>query len=373
MKKDDKRGFYSFRERGARYGSFALELVPGGRCQLKCRNCYKRGTASARENSDMPDDFVFDSVCQAKECGFAEVVIIGGEPTLHDSLPKIMEFILGLGLTPILVTNGIKLADSEYAKRVALKGATLVLHAPLPPEVQVRHVGRDDYSQLLLRAYENALGKEGVTIVGEITILAEFLPHIGSVYQWCHDYGVIPFIEASRRDDQGNCYSGNLTPEEIEKAFGLLRKLDPNPDGPLVPPAYRQPCTMAITGLHVKNLGGGDFGGVYSCCAQHIRHGDLQQQSLAEIMRQPSVDIFMRQDEWIAGPCKDCQHYAICRGGCRGEAFLTYGCPRASYPCWHIPLEIRHNPSVMTPQTCDSCPLRHNPLCRLKQSSIVSA
>lgn len=367
MDKDNQGGFYSFRERGDGYGSFALELVPGSKCQLRCHNCYKRKTALGLKNSDMSDDFVFNAISQAKECGFAEIVFIGGEPTLHNSLPGFMEFALETGLTPIVATNGIKLSNSSYAEKVALKGATLVLHAPLPKEAQNRHAGHNGYSELLLKAYDNVLDREGVTVVGEVTILDEFLPHIASVYQWCLDHEVIPFVEASRRDDNGNCYSGNSLPEEIEKAFGLLKELDPNPSGPLVPPAYRQPCTMSITGLHVKNFGGGDFGGVYSCCAQHIRHGDLHEQSLAEIMEQPSIKIFKHQDDWIAGPCKDCQHYAICRGGCRGEAFLTYGCPRASYPCWHIPLAIRNNPSAMMPQDCDDCPLKDNPSCRLKQ------
>lgn len=365
MDKARSGGFYSFREHGSQYGSFALELVPGAKCQLRCRNCYKREIASKLKNSDMPDDFVFDAIRQAKECGFAEIVFIGGEPTLHNSLPEFMKSTLRAGLTPILVTNGVKLSDFDYAEKVALKGATLVLHAPLLKEAQNKHAGHDGYSELLLKAYDNVLDREGVTVVGEVTILDEFLLHLVSAYRWCVEHGVIPFFEASRRDDKGNRYLGDLSPEQIKRAFELLRQFDSNSSGPLTPPAYKQPCTMSITGLHVKNFGGGDFGGVYSCCAQHIRHGNLREQPLQEIMEQPSLEIFRHQDDWIAGPCKNCRHYGICRGGCRGEAFLTYGCPRASYPCWHIPLEVRNDSSAMMPQTCDGCPLQNNPSCSL--------
>ncbi len=366
MNKDDRRSFYSFREQGTQYGSFALELVSGRKCQLRCKNCYKVKNASGLGNSDMPDNFVFDAIRQARECGFAEIVIIGGEPTLHNSLPRFMEFVLEAELTPILVTNGIKLSDSDYAKKVALPGATLVLHAPLPSEVQDRHVGRGGYSHLLLQAYSNVLGKAGVTVVGEVTIIDEFISYLPWVYQWCLDHKVIPFIEISRRNDEGSRYPSSTLPEDVKELFNRIRRIDPNPSGPLVPPAYGQPCTMSITGLHVKNFGHGDFSGVYSCCAQHIRHGDLLEEPLAEIMEKPSVKFFMLQDEWIVGPCKSCQHYSVCRGGCRGEAFLTYGCPRASYPCWHIPFELRNNPSAMRPQSCDNCPLQGNSSCRLK-------
>ncbi len=360
------KGFYSFREKGSQRGSFALELVPGSSCQLKCKNCYKRNGVPKLKKSNMPDEFVFEAIRQARDCDFAEIVFIGGEPTLHGSLPKFMKFVLEVGLTPILVTNGIKLASMEYANKMVLEGSTLVLHAPLPPDVQNNHVGQNGYNQLLLQAYKNILGRKGVTVVGEITILDEFILHLGSTYQWCLNNSVIPFIEISRRSDSGNHYLGDASPENNRKIFELLKKIDPCPPEVLIPPAYGQPCTMSITGLHVKNFGNGDFDGVYSCCAQHIRHGNLDEQPLAIIMQKPSVEIFMFQDEWIVGPCRDCQHYPICRGGCRGEAFLTFGCPRASFSCWYIPGEIRNNPSIMAPSTCDNCPLQDNSSCRLK-------
>ncbi len=365
MKTNEQQSFYSFREHGTRYGSFGLEIVPGKKCQLQCRNCYKHNGAASTADTDMPPEFVYSAIRQAKECGFAEIVLIGGEPTLHESLPGFIEFILAEGLKPILVTNGIKLADPEYARSVALEGTTLVLHAPLPREVQDQHSGHDGYAEKLVAAYGNVLDKKGVTIVGEITIIAEFLPCIVSAYRWCLANGVVPFIEISRPDDNGDRYSGSVSPETIMAVYQQLRKTDPAPSGPLVPPAYGLQCTMSITGLHVKNFGHGDFGGVYSCCAQHIRHGDLRVQPLAEIMASPSLEVFVNQDRWIVGPCRDCEHYPVCRGGCRGEAFLTFGCPRASYPCWLIPPEIRNNPLAMAPETCANCPLQNNPACRL--------
>jgi radical SAM protein with 4Fe4S-binding SPASM domain len=139
----------------------------------------------------------------------------------------------------------------------------------------------------------------------------------------------------------------------------------PNPNThPIIPPAFGQPCTMAITGVHIKNFGNGDFGGVYSCCAQQVRHGDLRRQTLAKVLAVHSLEVFKNQDEWIFGPCRECQHYSICRGGCRGEAYLAFGCPRASSPaCWHISSEVRDDPRVMAPSTCAGCPLEGNPAC----------
>jgi len=77
---------------------------------------------------------------------------------------------------------------------------------------------------------------------------------------------------------------------------------------------------MSITGLHVKNFGGGNYGGVYSCCAQSICHGDLKQKSLEEILTDPAMAVFKDQDYWIAEPCRSCEFYPVCRGGCRLRA-----------------------------------------------------
>lgn len=358
-------GFYGFREKGAtRYQSFALELVPGFKCQLRCRNCYKHDGGNTSDGGDMPSAFVKNTLTQAKECGFAEAVFIGGEPTLHPDLPELMSFASKIGLTPILCTNGIKLANANYAARVAVPGSVLVLHAPLPNNVQDSHVDHRGYQALLGQAYDNVIDREQVTIVAETVVIESFFDHIPELYRWCLDKGITPFIEINRRYDKGHAYSGTVEPKRVEELFKKLVSLTSAPPGVLVPPAFGQPCTMAITGLHIKNLGGGDYSGVYSCCAQNVKHGDLLHQSLADVLADKGLAVFKQQDEWIYGPCRSCQYYAICRGGCRGEASLAFGCPRASCPvCWHIPAEIRNDPSVMAPPNCAGRPLEGNPAC----------
>ncbi len=364
---NNETGFYGFREKGAtKYQSFALELVPGFKCQLRCLNCFKRNErngVSAR-GGDMPPDFVKDALSQAKGCGFAEAVFIGGEPTLHPDLPEFMAFASGIGLTPILCTNGIKLADANYAARVAVPGSVLVLHAPLPNGVQDKHVDYNGYRALLEKAYDNVIALKQVTIVAEVVVIRAFKDHILELYRWCLGRGITPFIEINRRYDDGRVYAETEEPEGVKILFDQLADMAPAPPSALVPPAFGQPCTMSITGLHVKNFGDGNYAGVYSCCAQKVKHGDLLRHSLAEVLRDKSLAVFKNQDEWIYGPCRSCRYYGFCRGGCRGEASLAFGCPRASCPvCWHIPVAIRNDPSVMTPLTCAGCPLEGNPAC----------
>jgi len=363
MKKEDAR-YFGFRERGKcrNFQSFALEIVPGWTCQLRCANCYK-GKKSALDNGRMPKEFVMNALAQAKGCDFGETVFIGGEPTLHPALPGLVVESLRLGMTPIVVTNGIKMADRAYVDEIALNGVTLVLHAPFQRATQDSHAGLAGYHDKLMQAYDNVLGRDGVTVVAEMLLTTTFLPQIPDVYRWCRDRGVNPYIEMVRRNDDGVRTDGTPDNEEVHRLFQSLAWID-NVDVPLTPPMFAQPCTMAITGVHVKNFGSGDYGGVYSCCAQHVRHGDMKTESLTEILATPGMRVFKDQDEWIYGPCTRCADYNYCKGGCRGEAALAFGCPRASCPlCWKIPAEVREDPAHMVPPNCAGCPLEDNPAC----------
>ncbi|KKW41548.1 MAG: Radical SAM domain protein [Candidatus Magasanikbacteria bacterium GW2011_GWA2_56_11] len=365
MDTDKRESYNGFRERGGRrYQSFALELVPGSRCQLRCLSCYKLGAAGSRLG-DMPSSFVRRVLSEAETCGFAEAVFIGGEPTLHPALPELARYARERGLTPIICTNGLRLSNPGYVDALAHPGTVLVVHAPLPDSaIQDRFAGVPGYADKLRRAYANIRGRDGIRIIAEIVVVEEFLAYIPDVYRWCLDNGITPFIELNRRNDARMSYGNACSPEEIERLFSELAGLDPHPPASLVPPAYGQPCTMSITGVHVKNLGGGDYGGVYSCCAQGVRHGDLTRETLAEVLSSPTFSVFRHQDSWIHGPCRTCPDYSVCRGGCRGEAYLTFGCPRASSPvCWRLPADVRSDPAVMAPKSCAGCPLLGNPAC----------
>jgi radical SAM protein with 4Fe4S-binding SPASM domain len=359
--------FYGFREKGetTRYQGFALELVAPSRCQLRCRNCYKSEDLRRSRDGEMPTEFAKEALDQARANGFAEAIFMGGEPTLHSDLAGLVEYAISIELAPIVVTNGMKLSDTTYANRIAQPGATLVLHAPLPEHVQDKEVQTRGYSKKLRQAYVNLARRKDITVVAEVVAIREFLPHIPEMVEWCRENSIVPFVEFNRTSDKGIIYEGTISPEEVKDLFDKIRANDPNPAEIFLPPAYAQPCTMAITGVHVKNFGNGDFGGVYSCCAQSVRHGDLRSQTLAEILGDSSFLVFKNQDEWIFGPCRECEYYSICRGGCRGQAYQTFGCARASSPfCWHLSAEVRSDYRIMAPPSCHGCPLKGNPACR---------
>lgn len=369
MKEDS---YYAFRELGSKskFQSFALEIVAG--CQLKCGNCYR---LPQKKVDPMPSHFISRMIMEARGSGFAEVVFIGGEPTLHPDLPQHTEKALEEGLAPILCTNGVRLAEKEYCEQIIFEGMTVVIHGMIqaPDKIMDQHVSVVGYKEKLQKAYNNLnelRKRRNFTIVAEAVVIKPFLPHLLDFHKECRKNNYIPFIELNRRGNNGCENKLSVSPEEVRNVFIQLQEWDYAnsaglADKLLTPPAYGNKCTMSITGLHVKNFGNGNYSGVYSCCAQSICHGNLREKTLQEIIADPSMQVYKDQDRWIAGPCQQCGHYPICRGGCRGEAMLAFGCPRASCPsCWHIPPEIRKDYVKMRPSDCSGCPLEHHPGCR---------
>lgn len=81
-----------------------LELEITGRCQLACVHCYAAsgpnggsGTMALRDWEQVLSD--------AQRTGVTTVQFIGGEPTLHPGLPRLMRYAIDIGLKVDVYTN----------------------------------------------------------------------------------------------------------------------------------------------------------------------------------------------------------------------------------------------------------------------------
>ena len=118
----------------------ALEVLLGYGCNEKCLFCSQE--VSWRRRPGLPFSLVAEQLYRAREDGFRSVCFTGGEPTLRADLPKMAALARKLGFGYVRVqTNGVKLADTEYAEelvgagvnffRVSLHGHTARLHDEL--------------------------------------------------------------------------------------------------------------------------------------------------------------------------------------------------------------------------------------------------
>jgi len=60
-------------------------------CQLNCTHCYARADAQSRQQGEMPVEAVASLVRQAKDVGFRQVVITGGEPLVYCQRERLLD------------------------------------------------------------------------------------------------------------------------------------------------------------------------------------------------------------------------------------------------------------------------------------------
>ena len=82
------------------------------RCNMECANCY----IPNRNILDMDADRLIE--CISRFPKRSEIRLIGAEPTVRKDIDKIISRIRETGHRPVMMTNGLKLANYDYAKKL---------------------------------------------------------------------------------------------------------------------------------------------------------------------------------------------------------------------------------------------------------------
>jgi len=90
------------------------------RCNMECRNCYI-------PNRDVPDmDVQWMLGVLGRLPQRTRIRIAGAEPTVRTDLPDIISQVRQLGHTPTLLTNGLKMGNRAYVRRLKQAGLRTV-------------------------------------------------------------------------------------------------------------------------------------------------------------------------------------------------------------------------------------------------------
>ncbi|QUF07405.1 radical SAM protein [Actinosynnema pretiosum subsp. pretiosum] len=84
-----------------------LEIT--GKCQLQCLHCYAESGPSGTDGDMTAADWL-STIDQAADLGVEMVQFIGGEPTLHRSLPVFVNHALGRGMQVEVFSNLVRVA-----------------------------------------------------------------------------------------------------------------------------------------------------------------------------------------------------------------------------------------------------------------------
>ncbi len=362
-----------FREKGEGIkGNIGIGFDLIDDCNIRCRQCFYSKSVQLVKMISLKQ---MTEIVKKVSGKFSEMYLLGGEPTLHPQLLEILKLGSAHFSTVILVTNGLRLADEEYCKEIALPGLNLSMHKRAASHRAVKLVENlsrcKGYFHQSKKAWENVEKFWQGDVNVQVNILKPLLEggHLMDVFRWARERGYEPIIELTKPGpifERG--HELDVTSGAIQKLFMEMKKYDEknlSDSGKvplvLVPPSYGHNCTMIETGVHVY------VDGNVAPCVAHggIALGNIFTEDIEKILNSPIREAIKKYQDWIVGPCHECEYFAYCHGGCRGEAFWDTGCLRASDPyCWHIPKGLTLKD--MVPISCNGCLLEDNPGCAIK-------
>lgn len=115
-------------------------LVLNRACNYRCNFCYVKGTGYTNDVFiNIEDAKKIVDLC--KEANMKYIVLIGGEPTLYEKLFELIEYIKSVGLTPTIVTNGFKLSEYNYCRKLIDSGVEYI-------DISIKGFNRDNYKDI---------------------------------------------------------------------------------------------------------------------------------------------------------------------------------------------------------------------------------
>lgn len=134
------------------------ECYLGYACNRSCRFCFVEKQDRARFGRPPAFAEISSGIYAAGARGFSSLALLGGEPTLYPELPKLIRVAKRTGYKRVLLfSNGLKLADNDFLRRLADAGLDGVsLNIPSHRETVFTFLTRRERSfPLLLQALEN--------------------------------------------------------------------------------------------------------------------------------------------------------------------------------------------------------------------------
>ncbi len=167
---------------------YRMDLALTYRCNNDCAHCYNK---RPRQFPELPGEDWIAILDRIWELGIPHVVFTGGEPTLRDDLPRLIQHAERTGLITGLNTNGRRLADKRYLEQLVSSGLdhvqiTLKSHSAQIHDHMVRLKGA--WNQTVL-GIQNAL-ETPLFVMTNTTMLVDNAQCLGETLDFLANIGV---------------------------------------------------------------------------------------------------------------------------------------------------------------------------------------
>lgn len=343
------------------------------KCNRSCPTCYVHC-----DFKNMHFELFRKIIDEGVILGFNELYLLGGEPTLHPEILEFLEYAKNKFQLVILVTNMDRLSDKEFCQSIYDAGVVI---SGQRHTIADDHKAREmdailsggyhlDTSHQAWKNVESIFSPERVCVQCCITKPVVESGSIFEVFRWARHNGYDPVMEFTK---DGNSFARgcqlDVSPLFLKETLEKFREIDQMEFGLsgatfLSPQAYGKTCHLIENSMHFL------VDGTAIPCVGHqnISYGNIESMSLKELTLSPLRNIMRNSKEWVHGFCRDeCAYFDACTAGCRGYAFGSTGCARASfYNCPNMPWE-RFSLADMIPSSCFGCALENYNVCNPKR------
>ncbi len=302
-----------------------MDLALTFKCPNNCIHCYAGGPHETVELNTAQWKEVIDCISQI---GIFIVTFTGGEPTLREDLPELLQYAQNKGMVTGLITNGRKLKDKEYVKTLEKAGldfvqVTLESHRPRIHDLMTATEG--SWKETVV-GIKNAVRSQ-IYVTTNTTLSKYNAPDFLRTIDYVNELGVAAFGCNSL------IYSGkaNAVSQEfalsIEVLESLLTKIHEKAQQLNLKFLWYTPtqyCRLdpVQLGLGVKsctaamiNMCIGPNGDVYLCQSYFESLGNILVNKWEQIWNHP-LAVRIRSREYVEPKCKDCPQLQVCGGGC---------------------------------------------------------
>jgi len=302
-----------------------MDMALTFKCTNNCIHCYAGGPHETAELNTSQWKEVIDRLSQI---GIFILTFTGGEPTLREDLPELLQYAQNKGMVTGLITNGRKLKDKAYVKTLEKAGldfAQVTLESHKPKIHDLMTAAKGSWKETVA-GIKNAAQSQ-IYVTTNTTLSKYNAPEFLRTIDYIKDLNVAAFgCNSLIYSGKANAISQEfalpiealkeLLPKIRDKAQQLNLKflwytptqycrLDPVQLGLGV-----KSCTAAMINMCV-----GPNGDVYPCQSYFESLGNILVDKWEQIWNHP-LAVKIRNREYVEPKCKDCPQLQVCGGGC---------------------------------------------------------
>ena len=325
-----------------------MSIFITNRCNLRCKHCVFAAGEPLKE--ELSDEQIFNLI---DKISTREVICLdfsGGEPLLHKSLFKFIDYAYEKGIKSISIATNSTLINEEIAKRykkyqgnsdkfnlrISLDGSTAEIHDWLRGEGNFKAAinGLE-----LLKKYNIRPREINMVIhkknIDDIENVVRFAKEYNSYY-----VVILPLIISGRAIAIKEFM---ITPSLWKQTSIICRRLSKQYnieilcDGPTsclldadINLNKPKPCMCGY-----QFLGISPSGEILPCPITDLSIGNIKNDDLFNLWLNSPILKDIREIENLGGKCVGCEYKIVCRGGCRGLAHTVFNNYNLPDPlCW---------------------------------------